>query len=195
MTNVQERFVNLIQQFKHVRFLASCEGFGDIHEYLRFPAKWSVFENNIRKLAQYDAGKIQIMCTPVVQSVNLLDITKFFEWIESINEEYGFERISILPIVLTFPQHLDFGILPEEMKIEGLSRLETFLATSKYTKHNPHFMGRINFVRDKCLKDSYNEELLHKFKDFTNMLDSHRKQSLANVNPQLYDLLTKLPPV
>lgn len=192
MTNIQERFIELIMQFKKVTFLASCEGYGDVQEYLRFPAKWSVFEKNIRRLASFDPGKINIMCTPVVQSVNLDRIVEFFQWIESINEEYGYRRIQTLPIVLTFPYHLDLEILPTEMKQRSLQKIEDFINSCPRLSEDIHFIGRINMIRDKCYKDAFNPNELLKFKEFTTMLDNHRGQSLEQVNPELYKLVQEL---
>lgn len=192
MTNIQDRFVKLVEQFERVTFLASCEGFGDVHEYLRAPAKWSVFEKNITRLANMDPWKTVIMCTPVIQSVNLADITKFFEWIENINDTFGYSRVQILPIVLTFPRHLDLEILPLDMKQQALAKLEDFVSKHPRLQDSIHFMGRMNMIRDKCNKDSFDPEALIKFRTYTMMLDKHRGQSLADVNPELYNLLQVL---
>lgn len=192
MTNIQDRFVKLVEQFERVTFLASCEGFGDVHEYLRAPAKWSVFEKNIVRLANMDPWKTVIMCTPVIQSVNLADITKFFEWIENINDSFGYSRVQILPIILTFPRHLDLEILPLEMKQRALAKLEDFVSKHPRLQDSIHFMGRMNMIRDKCNKDSFDPEALIKFRTYTFMLDKHRGQSLADVNPELYNLLQVL---
>lgn len=192
MTNIQERFIKLIEQFEKVTFLASCEGYGDVQEYLRFPAKWSVFEKNIQRLAELDPHKTVIMCTPVIQSVNLDKIVDFFAWIETINEKYGYTRVQILPIVLTFPRHLDLEILPLDMKQRSLQKLETFVQQTSRLRENMHFMGRMNMIRDKCNKDAFDPQSLIKFRTFTHMLDQHRGQSLANVNPELFNLLQVL---
>lgn len=192
MTNIQERFINLIEQFEKVTFLASCEGFGDVQEYLRYPAKWSVFEKNIKRLSELDPHKTVIMCTPVVQSVNLDKIVDFFSWIETINDQFGYSRVQILPIVLTFPRYLDLEILPLEMKQRSLLKIETFVAQTPRLRDNIHFMGRMNMIREKCNKDAYDTDALIKFKTFTDMLDQHREQTLATVNPELYNLLQVL---
>jgi pyruvate-formate lyase-activating enzyme len=193
MTNIQDKFIKLIQQFEKVTFLASCEGHGHIHEYLRFPANWDIFEKNVRRLAQMDYNKVVLMCTPVVQSVNLAYIDKFFEWIEQLNEEHGHNRIVTLPIVLTFPRHLDLEILPYDMKQRALQKIEAFVARTPRLQNSIHFMGRLNMIRDKCNKDSYDPKALLKFREYTRMLDKHRGQSLAEANPELHNLLESLP--
>lgn len=40
-----------------------------------------------------------------------------------------------------------------------------------------------------CKLEGYNLELLKEFKNFTLILDKHRKQSLKKVNPSLYEIL------
>lgn len=192
MTNIQERFINLIEKFKQVTFLASCEGYGEIQEYLRYPAKWQVFEKNIQRLAELDSRKTIIMCTPVVQSVNLDRIIDFFAWIETINDQYGYNRIKILPIILSFPKYLDLEILPLEMKQRSLAKLEDFVKQNINLQNDMHFMGRMNMIREKCNKDSYDPKMLIEFRTFTMMLDKHRNQTLLTVNPELYNLLTIL---
>jgi hypothetical protein len=132
------------------------------------------------------------MCTPVIQSVNLADITKFFEWIENINDTFGYSRVQILPIILTFPRHLDLEILPLEMKQRALAKLEDFVAKHTRLQDSIHFMGRMNMIRDKCNKDVFNPNELLKFKEFTIMLDNHRGQTLETVNPELYKLIQEL---
>jgi hypothetical protein len=151
-----------------------------------------VFEKNIIRLANMDPWKTVIMCTPVIQSVNLADITKFFEWIENINDTFGYSRVQILPIILTFPKHLDLEILPLEMKQEALAKLESFVASKPRLQESIHFMGRMNVIRDKCNTDSYDPEALKKFRTFTFMLDKHRGHSLADINPELYNLIKSL---
>jgi pyruvate-formate lyase-activating enzyme len=193
MTNIQDKFIKLIQQFEKVTFLASCEGHGHMHEYLRFPANWDIFEKNVRRLAQMDYNKVVLMCTPVVQSVNLAYIDKFFDWIEQLNEEHGHNRIVTLPIVLTFPRHLDLEILPYDMKQRALQKIEAFVARTPRLQNSIHFMGRLNMIRDKCNKDSYDPKALLKFREYTRMLDKHRGQSLAEANPELHNLLESLP--
>jgi pyruvate-formate lyase-activating enzyme len=192
MTNIQDRFINLVEQFERVTFLASCEGFGEVHEYLRAPAKWSVFEKNIIRLANMDPWKTVIMCTPVIQSVNLAGITKFFEWIENINDTFGYSRVQILPIILTFPKHLDLEILPLDMKQQALAKLESFVESKPRLQQSIHFKGRMNMIRDRCNTDSYDPDALIKFRTYTFMLDEHRGQSLSTVNLELYNLIKSL---
>jgi hypothetical protein len=132
------------------------------------------------------------MCTPVIQSVNLAGITKFFELIENINDTFGYSRVQILPIILTFPRHLDLEILPLDMKQQALAKLESFVESKPRLQQSIHFRGRMNMIRDRCNTDSYDPDALIKFRTYTFMLDEHRGQSLSTVNLELYNLIKSL---
>lgn len=188
MTNLRDDFYELIVKFKNVEMCISIEGYGDIQEYLRHPSNWKQIDKNIRKLASLPRN-VQIFAVPVVQSVNLDYIVDFFKYIESINDEYSFYRIRMLPILLDFPEMSSLSILPLEYKLKCLSKIEEYLKNSKYFMDDPHFVGRYNNIKSKCEKDLYNPALLKKFKNFTDILDMSRNQSLQLVNPDLYEIL------
>lgn len=188
MTNLRDDFYELIVKFKHVEMCISIEGFGEVQEYLRYPANWKQIDKNIKKLASLPSN-ISIFAVPVIQSVNLETITDFFKYIESINAEYGFYRVRLLPIMLDSPQHLDLSILPTEYKMKCLDAIEEYLSTAKYFMNDVHFVGRLNHLRTKCNEEKYNPELLKRFKQFTEILDNSRGQDLNKVNPSLYSII------
>jgi len=188
MTNLRDDFYELIVKFKHVEMCISIEGFGEVQEYLRYPANWKQIDKNIKKLASLPLN-ISIFAVPVIQSVNLETITDFFKYIEDINNDYGFYRVRLLPIMLDSPQYLDLTILPTEYKIKCMTAIDEYLQTSNHFMNDVHFVGRLNHLRTKCQEEKYNPELLQRFKQFTEILDKERKQDLRKINPSLYSII------
>jgi sulfatase maturation enzyme AslB (radical SAM superfamily) len=188
MTNLRDDFYELIVKFKHVEMCISIEGFGEVQEYLRYPANWNQIDKNIKKLASLPLN-ISIFAVPVIQSVNLKTITDFFKYIEDINNDYGFYRVRLLPIMLDSPQYLDLTILPTEYKIKCMAAIDEYLQTSNHFMNDVHFVGRLNHLRTKCQEEKYNPELLQRFKQFTEILDKERKQDLSKINPSLYSII------
>lgn len=188
MTNLRDDFYELIVKFKNVEMCISIEGYGEIQEYLRYPSNWNQIDKNIRRLASLPSH-VQIFAVPVIQSVNLEYTTDFWKYVEEINNEYGYYRIRLLPILLDSPAMSDLSILPLEYKLKCLAKLEEYVRKAKYIMEDPHFVGRYNNIKAKCEKDSYNPNLLKRFKEFTNILDKNREQSLKLVNPRLYEIL------
>jgi|TARA_B110000285_G_scaffold75636_1_gene87126 MoaA/NifB/PqqE/SkfB family radical SAM enzyme len=188
MTNLKDEFYDLIQQFKHVEIAISIEGYGKIQEYLRFPSKWSQIEKNVRRMANMPKN-IWMFAVPVVQSVNLEYIIDFFKFIQSINEEMGYYRIALLPIVLDNPAKLSMDILPLEYKQQCFDKLNSYVQTQEWLLNDPHFTGRFNNIKNVCNRDGHNTNLLTEFKKFSIILDKHRKQNLQDVNPKLWEIL------
>jgi hypothetical protein len=73
--------------------------------------------------------------------------------------------------------------------MQCLAKLEDYIKTAKYIMDDPHFVGRYNNIKSKCSSDLYNPKLLKRFKEFTDILDTNRGQSLKSVNPSLYEIL------
>ena len=48
LTNINERFLELMKQFSHVSIHVSVDGYGTVQEYIRFPSKWDAIERNIK---------------------------------------------------------------------------------------------------------------------------------------------------
>ena len=48
-TNVTDKFINLISQFKTVKINASLDGFGPMNDYIRFPSKWDRVSKNFER--------------------------------------------------------------------------------------------------------------------------------------------------
>jgi MoaA/NifB/PqqE/SkfB family radical SAM enzyme len=188
MTNLRDDFYDLIVKFKNVEMCISIEGYGEIQEYLRYPSNWKQTDKNIRRLASLPSH-VQIFAVPVIQSVNLEYTVDFWKYVEDINNEYGYYRIRLLPILLDSPSMSDLGILPLDYKIQCLAKLEDYIKTAKYIMDDPHFVGRYNNIKSKCSSDLYNPKLLKRFKEFTDILDTNRGQSLKSVNPSLYEIL------
>ena len=46
ITKVTDDLVEQLQHFQHVSFTLSIDGFGEVYEYIRYPAKWSIVAEN-----------------------------------------------------------------------------------------------------------------------------------------------------
>src|SRR5262249_16150554 len=67
-TKINTEILRKLSKFRAVNLALSLDGFGDAHEYIRFPAKWYVIDRNIRRLRQLPNARICV--TPVLQLYN-----------------------------------------------------------------------------------------------------------------------------
>ena len=90
-------FTDYFANFKNVTILLSADGIGDTFEYVRYPAKWNVFAENIQKIIDYrDQGIIEWVGIAYTVSAfsmhNVIDSLKYYKeinvpvWFNLVNE-------------------------------------------------------------------------------------------------------------
>ena len=189
MTNVQKRFIDLVEQFKSVLMCVSVDAFGNENEYIRGASHWSQVDKNIRK---YCESKVvgRILFSPVIQIYNILTITKLLDYCEMLEEEYGRE-IFVTFLICDYPTSLDFRNCPDQVREVAAGRLENWLKRSKV------LVNRIENVQSieatiKALKENRKEnweQELVTFSKYTELLDKQRDESMEEALPELFKLM------
>jgi hypothetical protein len=190
MTNTNNEFFDLISQFKKVVFLASIDGYRNVQEYLRYPSDWNQINNNLQNLIARGHTNITIKVSPVIQIVNLGNITELFEYCEEFNRKAKKHVIEIDLNNLEFPVHLNIVHLPIEYRIKCWERIHNWVINHcRYQKG--FFYTQLHTLKSKCLTEENNKTNLNTFLDFTNLMDKHQKITLSEVNPELVEILHK----
>jgi sulfatase maturation enzyme AslB (radical SAM superfamily) len=189
MTNIQPRFLDLIAKFKSVLMCLSVDGYSTTNEYIRSGSTWSIVDKHIRDYATSEVVG-NLLFSPVVQIYNILDVTDLIDYAERIQKETG-RRIDISFLLNNYPKCLDIRNLPQHVRDAAIKHLETWSATSTYfaedERNKQTVLGLI-----KALKENYNEDSeqqMQIFKEYTELLDKKRNQSMADSLPDLYKLL------
>jgi organic radical activating enzyme len=190
MTNVQDRFLNIISQFKQVQFNASIDGVGSIQEYIRYPSSWEQIDKNFKKLVLDKKSNVIVNVTPVIQNVNLGYITDLFEYLEEFNRKQNRVVVHISPIILYGPEQLDLSYLPLDYKKHCWDKIDSWINNNRRFQ-NSWFFSKMTELKNKCLSDVEYEHILGRFTKFTEIFDNHRNVSLQDVNPELYRILHK----
>lgn len=189
-TNIQDRFLKLLPHFEFVLINASIDGLGPINDYIRFLSRWETIDKNFRRLVGL-ADNVKIGITPVVQVYNILNIVDLLRYVESVALEANSD-INVDFLYATDPPYINPQILPYSVRSEAVRRLEAYKRDSK-TYHTQSYLK--NSV-DSCinmLNESPNadDKQLSDFTEYTRLLDKHRKQSFADVFPELSELLLR----
>ena len=87
---------------------------------------------------------------------------------------------------------MDIRNLPKDIRDEAIKRLEDWLATSKYFADDERNLatvqGIINALGDDEVNDGA-EKQMQMFREYTELLDKKREQSLQETAPDLYRML------
>ena len=188
VTNIPNRVLEMWAQFKKVLVGASVDGYGDVLEYQRYPAKWKAIERNLRKIDELP-DNIYAWLSLTVTSVNVFHVPDFMRW----KLEQGYTKINsskrkplITHHVAHRPYHMNVQVLPDEIKKDVLK---------KYTQSMQYFRGDLkepalnvlNSITNYMNKDSLYDNHWKDFVKRTSELDRIRNQNIVDIVPQFKD--------
>jgi MoaA/NifB/PqqE/SkfB family radical SAM enzyme len=186
LTNKLERAFDLFAKFKGPRIMISLDGFGDVYDYIRFPAKWSVVADNI-EFVKTNYPNLSLSVNPTFQAYNILNICDLFDWCLDNKIEFSTRGI------LTDPSYLSVLVLPAEARQIAAERLELWMRSREDACAYKSGIDRIS----SYLRDGTNPALEHdvnKFMVYTNNLDKSRKQSIRQSLPDLFHIWSNARP-
>ena len=190
MTNIQPRFLDLLAKFRDVLMCLSVDGYAQYNEYIRSGSTWSIVDKHIRDYAQSEVVG-NILFSPVVQIYNILNITELLDYAEEITKFSG-RRIDISFLMNNYPKCLDIRNLPKHVRVEGQKRLRDWLNTSKYFKDDERNIATVEGIIKALEDENVNadaKEQMQIFKEYTELLDSKRDQSIKESIPDLWRML------
>jgi len=185
VTNIPDRVTEMWTHFKQVLIGASVDGYGDVLEYQRYPAKWSLIERNLQKIDQLP-NNIHAWLSLTVTSVNVFHIPDFMRW----KMQQGFRKINtskrkplITHHVAHRPYHMNIQVLPDKLKKTVLQ---------KYTQSMRHFSGNLrepamsvlNSITNYMNKESLYDQHWSDFVQRTKKLDELRGQNILDIVPE-----------
>ncbi len=81
-----QQFWQRLVNFKHVDIQLSIDGVGNRFEYIRYPAKWSTLEQNVRRYQQQQQimPTLQLSVAHTLSAFNIYYLEEFYQWCEHI---------------------------------------------------------------------------------------------------------------
>jgi sulfatase maturation enzyme AslB (radical SAM superfamily) len=174
---------DLWPKFSNITISASLDAHGTVAEYVRHGTKWAEIEQNLILLKKYCPN----VKFTVISTVGFLNVASLIalqqQW--HCRELLDIQNFSLIAMIS--PEHLTVSALPLHHK----QRLESLI------------VQHINWCKNNnatILAQQWNDVLkymwlhdhshhLDEFKRLTNIMDSHRGQSLIEVLPEYHDLL------
>ncbi len=193
LTQLPESILSLWQQFRAVGVGISLDGVGKYHEYLRYPARQSILEKNLRVLdKQPENIRAWFACT--VSWMNFSHLPDFLQWITQSNFQKIGQRKDRLPIsfhLLHKPQHLNLRSIPQVAKDFMAQRVQQKWGEVRGSTGEQDqrlfadFLSKtIGYMKQK---DESSLWPMHLAKNM--QLDSVRSQSFWEIDPDLAGIL------
>lgn len=161
----------LFAKFASVYFTMSADATGDLFEYIRYPAVWNDFLENLRK---YKAHGHSINISYSVSAFSIFDIPKALQTYEAEGVTVWFN--------LVYNRDRSIQSLPKQIKQQLTHQLEAIAHTYESTLMNSNVQAIITHMN--AVDDT---EGWAQFCARTGRLDTARGNSILTVLPQLKD--------
>ncbi len=169
LTVVPEKLIPLWKKFKSVRLNLSVDGIGRLNDYIRYPSRWTVVEQNLRLLCRLkeEGLPFEISVHTTVQGYNILRLHETIDFFQ--------KNFQITPYlnILNHPACLNIRTLPKSLKKQALQSL-----TSVQSEKG------VNEVISYMMAEDWAQKYFEQFKRYTNQLDQNRQQSLSHLQPE-----------
>ncbi len=189
-THVPEKLLDAFNHFQKVDLYLSIDGYKKVQEYIRYPSKWEIVENNVKKILKQKNEKTYVVLIPTLQIYNIFNITELFQWAENF-----FDKMNIYYNHFNLNRKiLDFDILPKSIKqicLDKILNYKNHILITKLEKINMSFYIGLESLKNLLSKPSPPDSKYHlaEFRKYTEMLDKKRGNSFQKTFPELYELL------
>lgn len=171
LTVIDSQVFSMLQEFKKVQFLVSCDGYNSGYNKIRLWGKWEYFKKNLLYLMklQRQIWNIHIRINVVVQLDNIFNITKLHMFFH----ELGIYDVNF--IMLDHPAHMNISILPSQTKKDVLKRIYLFI--QKYESQTDiQFDTMYKDIITTLRNPWYDKDLLEKYTKQNTIFNKYIKQ-------------------
>lgn len=164
-----EKFRNLLANFKSVNFMISADGIEDTFEYARNPAVWSEFEENLRK---YVNEKHSITVAYSVSSFSIYNLPEALHFYHDnnipvwLNTVYDKTRITIFP--------------PEVKQAMTKHLVDNYDSKFDEILHEKSYQSYIDYMNS-----ADDSNLWSTFVEKNKLFDKYRNEDLVSIVPIL----------
>jgi len=176
--------LDMWSQFKDVSVGASLDGMGAYAEYIRKNTKWDQVEKN-REAMLKTCPNVDFYVSPTLSIMNLMHLPDFHkDWVAK-----GFLKPKDLNVnILQDPPYFRIDIAPEKYKQQAKEKYQEHInwlePQDPLTRATIGFKSAVSFMGADDKTD-----LIPKFWDRTNKLDSIRNENILDIIPELKALI------
>jgi len=202
LTNIQDRFITLTNQFREVEIAVSIDGYGKLNDYIRYPSEWKTIENNLDRLNN-EMPSVTLAIDLTLMSLNALRYLDVCDWLINYNKNVG-TLIMIFHICYE-PKHMSLYVLPSKVRKEYLeknkaridSTMQSFIELDTKTDMGEMSFAKIfeEYITAMSSDIEYTDEERDNFLKYNEVLDNHRGGTkLLDVLPEyrsIFDIKPK----
>ena len=167
---IQEKYYDIIEKFKLVKFMISLDGTRDRFEYLRWPASWNQVVDNIFGLREKSPSNVMFYIQECTSNLNLYYFKEVRNWIRNNFGHNRFGDKNDHSTQLAMHPYLDVNTITQEY-FDALQGTEMAKFVSDDWQENP--------------------EKIRRFIAETEKFDRFRKQDWKKTFPEVADFYSR----
>ena len=189
VTNVTEKFLNLISKFEKVQINCSIDAIGKYNDYIRKNSNWDEIDTNFKKLCKIK--NLRLFITPTVQVYNILHLHEILYYVEECRKEFK-KNIEVDFLFLNHPEFLDITILNDKIKQICYDNLNEYKTKFTDTYNTTFFTrdsidGLMNLLKSE--RHQKYKFLILEFFRYNDSIDNIREESFGSIFPELEKLM------
>jgi len=187
LTNINNKFYELLEHFKSVNINASVDAYDQVNDYIRFPSKFYIIEQNLLELSKKN---VQVNLQISLQTLSMYNFYDFLAWINGIQKKYKQQdkTIGVNISYVTTPTHLDMKNAPVKLKEKMIADIKQFKNQHQNTINDLRFNIELRNLEQR-LSAGHPPRYINDLKDYLNTLDSRRNIKITNYIPNFHDYL------
>jgi len=173
-TIYNQKILDKAQDFKRMSVQVSMDGFGDVYEYIRYPAKWLNVKDKLLRISKKENIFTQVSIT--YQAYNALDLVELLHFVDQHDLHFVINSLNA-------PDYLSVAVLPPKARQVAAQRLREYVEKDCRV----HYKRRIkSFIFQlEAMGNEWDIGLVRKFMLFTNDMDNSRNQSFLRTHKEL----------
>jgi MoaA/NifB/PqqE/SkfB family radical SAM enzyme len=182
--SLQQRHIELWDQFRTGWIGISIDAYGDENEYIRHGSKWSAIENNL-KLVKGLGNHWTKWVTSSVMAYNSCTMHRLIDWFIDYSNDNELHDLWWRMDPVTNPNLMRLEHIPIELRLSAIDKLTPLVdkANNEETKNSINDVISALRSTEMPTAGSYEE-----FIEYTKILDIKRNQNVLEVFPHLHEV-------
>jgi sulfatase maturation enzyme AslB (radical SAM superfamily) len=184
-TILNEKFIELWNNFKEVEIMVSLDDWGTRNDYIRYPADWNVISKNLDRLDE-TGNNIVVSLLTTVHAMNIYYIPDFAQsiigrdWKKICKRNQGLMSIG----TTHWPKYMSTTVLPVQVKNKIIQHWESFTELNNNERWKNRIKSQIEYMNSVDESSKFAA-----FMDYINKLDSIRPIKFAELYADYYRIL------
>lgn len=178
-TRVDANVIDLLKRFRDLRLYLSLDGIDTCYEYIRYPARWSLIDANVRKFKKEHG--LACFVSPVIQIYNIMRLPELYRYCDAMD-------MGVTLNILHTPERLAIYNMPPRLRESAAARLTEYCDSNCKPENKAPLLALAHYLAEARPVDP---GIIREFMVFTNDLDVTRGQSFCRTHPDLVQLLAQ----